>query len=846
MTPLLMLKGPLALLLLVLVPRGGSAQPLPVVPAPQSMTWGDGPAVERPSALRLAAADTAGLSTALAQAQTVLGAGEAGTLWLGLPEDDAGLATALAKRQLWPDARIGEEGYVLAIDAEGIYLGANTPAGVFYGVQTLKQLGRAYGAKLPALRMADWPTLRLRGVMDDISRGPIPTLAYMKHQVRRFAEMKLNTLTYYTEHVVATEAHGAFAPADGGISVAEWRELAAYARAHHVTLVGNFQSFGHFDQILAHPAYEHLGESGRLLSPVLPESEALLRDLYDELVPAFDAPFFHVNSDETWDIGRGYSKARVDSLGVGIVYAEHVEHMHALLAERGVQMWMWADIALQHPEILERLPKDIIMLTWDYSPQASFAPWIEPVQKAGFEVVVCPGVLNSNRVMPRLDQAVANIRGFVAEGAARQALGMLNTVWDDGGTALFGVDWYGIATGADAAWHPAPAHEATFDDRATRALYADPGGHLVRALHTLDAIAALEPTDGHTDRALWQQLLPARGAQQTLSPVGWPDVAALADSAQSLLAQAPPAPDQAEAAAVHFVADLYGTLARTRLDLLDAAEAYRGAVLDQPTDRAAARAQLRQALTLLQGLEQAWLAITHRYTDRWYAENRTYALDRVTDRLTATQHDFAAVRDRLQRALRDHDLGHALPVPAEVRLALTADAGRYFREWLVAGPFPNPAGSDGAETDYLATMGGETVAQPGVAVEFDHDGVTYRWQRLASPQHAEVDLAAHFPEQNRRVALYAYATLDAPADQTVRALVGSNDGIEVFINGTRVHRHHVKRNLTVDEDEVRLPLQAGRNHLLLKISQGAGGWGFAFRLPDHDMRSRKNRYRILP
>ena len=44
---------------------------------------------------------------------------------------------------------------------------------------------------------------------------------------------------------------------------------------------------------------------------------------------------------------------------------------------------------------------------------------------------------------------------------------------------------------------------------------------------------------------------------------------------------------------------------------------------------------------------------------------------------------------------------------------------------------------------------------------------------------------------------------------------------------------------------VLLPLQEGRNHLLLKISQGAGGWGFSFRLPDDVVRSSKNRYRVV-
>ena len=74
----------------------------------------------------------------------------------------------------------------------------------------------------------------------------------------------------------------------------------------------------------------------------------------------------------------------------------------------------------------------------------------------------------------------------------------------------------------------------------------------------------------------------------------------------------------------------------------------------------------------------------------------------------------------------------------------------------------------------------------------------------------------------------------------------SNDGIEVFLNGEIVHKRHVKRSLQVDEDEIELPLQAGRNYLMLKIDQGKGDWGFSFQLPDNEVRNHKNTYRILP
>ncbi len=184
----------------------------------------------------------------------------------------------------------------------------------------------------------------------------------MKQQIRRLAELKMNSLQYYIENVVLTKSHPEFAPLDGSLSIEEIKELSEYAKKYHITLIGNFQSFGHFAKILTHPQYSHLGESGTLLSPAFPESIQLLKDIYSEMVPAFDAPFFNINADETFDLGKGPSKNMVDSLGIAVVYTKFIKKMYETLKGLDVQMLMWTDILLKHPESFGMLPKDIIMM----------------------------------------------------------------------------------------------------------------------------------------------------------------------------------------------------------------------------------------------------------------------------------------------------------------------------------------------------------------------------------------------------------------------------------------------------------------------------------------------------
>jgi N-acetyl-beta-hexosaminidase len=100
---------------------------------------------------------------------------------------------ALAKAGLNVPGELGREGYLLCVTPKQILLAANDAPGVFYGIQTLKQLIRAHaGPKhaIPACQIVDWPVLAMRGWQDDISRGPIPTLDYLKREIRTMAEYK--------------------------------------------------------------------------------------------------------------------------------------------------------------------------------------------------------------------------------------------------------------------------------------------------------------------------------------------------------------------------------------------------------------------------------------------------------------------------------------------------------------------------------------------------------------------------------------------------------------------------------------------------------------------------------
>ncbi len=172
--------------------------------------------------------------------------------------------------------------------------------------------------------------------------------------------------------------------------------------------------------------------------------------------------------------------------------------------------------------------------------------------------------------------------------------------------------------------------------------------------------------------------------------------------------------------------------------------------------------------------------------------------------------------------------------PARVRLAPQGD----ILAWIVLGPFPNPGtpheSCGGWDRDYLDALGGETRASLADGQTAAAPGGPERRARLAlADARSGLNLAAAVGSRDQGVA-YASATVESESAVQARLLLGSDDGVKVWVNGELVHSKHLRRGVNRDEDSVAVRLRKGENRLLFKVCQGEGEWGLVARLTAAD------------
>ena len=581
--------------------------------------------------------------------------------------------------RLGVDSRAGSaESYHLEVSSGGVTIAGGGEAGAFYGVQTLKQLLKTCGGRIPALRIYDQPALDNRGIMLDVSRGKVPTVDALMRLVDNMAAYKLNHLQLYIEHSFDFPSHPSIGAGCDPLSADDVLQLDQYCRARHVELAPNLQSFGHQRHLLSLPQYSHLDEVGWRwsLTPARDETYQLLDELYADFLPNFSSRWLNVDCDETWDLATGQTKALAAEAGKGRVYLRHILRLRDLAAKYGRRIMLWADVLHNYPELVPELPEDVLLLDWTYEAADTY-PSVESLAKSGRKFWVCPGTSTWNTLFPRLDNALGNIQRLVRDGLAAGASGMLLTDWGDYGHYMpLSLSWYPYVFGAATAWTGARTTPEDFDAAFAPLFLGVPAGHAsLTAMRRLGrAVAA--PTLGLPNRSLSAMALfddPLVGSRtRAVDADALTELQAAAEDAVSAFAPLP------EATLRHDYAFM------ARLTALAATKAQSSRITDTDQKIAALTRDRATLATFRLEFESRWLrharrSEIHLTLEHFDAADRAYAsalawLHEGRDPAAYEPEAFAPLWEQSFAALRDlAELAGIDALPEDVRAWLARD-----------------------------------------------------------------------------------------------------------------------------------------------------------------------------
>ncbi|HEX6606764.1 MAG TPA: glycoside hydrolase, partial [Chloroflexia bacterium] len=222
------------------------------------------------------------------------------------------------------------------------------------------------------------------------------------------------------------------------------------------------------------------------LAPEDPGSLALVRSLYDELLPYFSSTQFNVGCDETFDLGQGRSKAICEERGTERVYLDYLLQIYQEVKARDHQMQFWGDIIVEKPELIGELPKDSVALEWGYEADHSFAEHCPQFAASGIPFYVCPGTSSWCSLAGRTDNAVGNLLSAAENGRAHGALGYLNTDWGDlGHWQVLPISYLGFAVGAAYSWALDANRDMDIAAVVSTHAFGDPTGNMGRVAYDL-------------------------------------------------------------------------------------------------------------------------------------------------------------------------------------------------------------------------------------------------------------------------------------------------------------------------------------------------------------------------
>lgn len=437
-------------------------------------------------------------------------------------------------------ADVSEEGYELRIQPGGIRVGSSDERGALNALRTLAMLPE--GGACYAEHIEDRPALELRIFHLDL-KDQMLSFDYILRLIDRLATFRYNALLVeYEDKFPYSEA--VIPPHPERLDPDKIKRLIHHCRIRGIEVIPKVPTLGHLEFVLYHHPELAETEARYQVCPLNENALPFITRMLDEVIELHpNSRFLHVGGDETWHLGqcpRCSGTASQD--GLADLYGRFMREILRHVLKRGPRPLLWADMVLGHPDALQYIDRETIMVDWQYSyygeevdyivawgeggsapserwgdlPQhfrrrygdflrvADSSPWAEGfpytefLREEGYDVITAPAVRSHGDpyTHPNWKRHLPNVFASARVASEDGALGVLVTSWAVR-RVLPPLTLLGAAGGGWAAWRPEAAD--------AEGLLVFPDLYGAAFLHSPQA-----------GRAMWEMSFPGIGFDQAV------------------------------------------------------------------------------------------------------------------------------------------------------------------------------------------------------------------------------------------------------------------------------------------------------------------------------------------
>lgn len=286
---------------------------------------------------------------------------------------------------------------------------ASSGGAVMIEYGSLNCAARGLGLALSGCEGTDKIVFKTLGIMLDCSRNAVMTVTHFKEWLRQLALLGYNMAMLYTEDTYQLPGEPYFGYMRGSYTLAELKEIDAYARGLGIEMIGCIQVLGHMEQMLQWSAYSEIKDTRNVMLVDEPKTYALIDKMIAFWSEALCSRRIHIGMDETHDLGRG---SFMDKFGYerGFdIFNRQLSRVNELCEKHQLKPMIWSDMyfRLGNPtqnyydmatvipdDVKKQIPANADLVYWDYYHRDKdfYVEWIRRHRDLGHEPLMGSGV----------------------------------------------------------------------------------------------------------------------------------------------------------------------------------------------------------------------------------------------------------------------------------------------------------------------------------------------------------------------------------------------------------------------------------------------------------------------